>query len=88
MMPVSVWMTRSADGGVSQPHPLPMDNNANRQILGMLLDTFGAAQDPLACLRLRHAIYIHGIVDAVLNEQVARLPEVSPSLLPGRPQEG
>ena len=56
-----------------------MDRNANRQILGMLLKMFGADHDPLACLRLRQAIYIHGIVDAVLSEQVARLPEVSQS---------
>ena len=65
-----------------------MDRNANRQILGMLLDTFGAAHDPLACLRLRQAIYIHGIVDAVLSEQVDRLPEVGQSLFSGRRQEG
>ena len=65
-----------------------MDRNANRRILGMLLDTFGATHDPLACLRLRQAIYIHGIVDAVLSEQVARLPEVRQSLLPGHRQEG
>ena len=56
-----------------------MDRNANRQMLGMLLKMFGADHDPLACLRLRQAIYIHGIVDAVLSEQVARLPEVSQS---------
>ena len=65
-----------------------MDRHANRQILGMLLDTFGATHDPFACIRLRQAIYIHGIIDAVLSEQVSRLPEVGQSMLPGRRQEG
>ena len=64
-----------------------MGRNANRQILCMLLDMFGATHDPVACLRLRRAIYIHGIIDAVLSEQVTRLPEVGQSMLPGRRQE-
>lgn len=59
-----------------------MDRKVNRQILGMLLDMVDATHDPFACLRLRQAIYVHGIVDAVLSEQVSRLPEVGQTMLP------
>ena len=56
-----------------------MERSTNREILHMLLDAFGEVRDPAACIRLRQAIYVHGIVDAVLSERVARLPEYSQS---------
>ena len=52
-----------------------MDRRTNIQFLCALLDAFDRACDPSARFRLRQAIYIHGIVDAVLEGQVARLPE-------------
>ena len=70
--------------------PIPMNRNINRQILCMLLDAFGQDRD-LDCgarIRLRQAIYIHGIVDAVLNDQVSRLPESSRSWVHGRRLDG
>ncbi len=44
--------------------------------------------DDGARIRLRQAIYIHGIVDAVLNDQVSRLPESSRSWVHGRRLDG
>ena len=67
-----------------------MNRNINHQILCMLLDAFGQDRD-LDCgagILLRHAIYIHGIVDAVLNDQVDRLPESSRSWVRGRRLDG
>ena len=56
----------------------------------MLLDAFGQDRDLDygARIRLRQAIYIHGIVDAVLNDQVSRLPESSRSWVRGRRLDG
>lgn len=67
-----------------------MNRNINRQILCMLLDAFGQNRDldDGARIRLRQAIYIHGIVDAVLNDQVSRLPESSRSWVRGRRLDG
>ena len=47
-----------------------MNRNINRQILCMPLDAFGQDRnlDYSAGILLRHAIYIDGIVDAVLND--------------------
>ena len=63
-----------------------MNRNINRQTLYMFLDAFGQDRD-LDCgaeILLWHAVYIHGIVDAVLNDQVDRLPESSRSWVRGR----
>ena len=67
-----------------------MNRNVNRQIFCMLLDAFGQDRDfdDGARIRLRQAIYIHGIVDAVLNDQVSRLPESSRSWVRGRRLDG
>ena len=71
---------------VLEKTPIPMNRNINRQILCMLLDAFGQDRDLDygARIRLRQAIYIHGIVDVVLNDQVSRLPESSRSWVRGR----
>ena len=68
--------------GLGQSIQRPMDRRTNIQFLCMLLDAFDRACDPSARFRLRQAIYIHGIVDAVLEGQVARLPESRKPALP------
>ena len=75
---------------VLEKTPIPMNHNINRQILCMLLDAFGQDRDLDygARIRLRQVIYIHGIVDAVLNDQVSRLPESSRSWVRGRRLDG
>ena len=54
-----------------------MDRNTNINCFCSLLDAFKQTSDEVARLRIRQAIYVHGIVDAVLTERVNLLPEAS-----------
>ena len=54
-----------------------MDRNTNINCLSILFATFKQTSDEAARLRIRQAMYIHGIVDAVLTERVDMLPEAS-----------
>jgi len=54
-----------------------MDRITNINCLCNLLDIYEQSSDDKACLRIRQAMYIHGIVDAVLSERVDLLPETS-----------
>ena len=52
-----------------------MDRNTNINCLYSLLDIYKESSNDKARLRIRQAMYIHGIVDAVLGERVDLLPE-------------
>jgi len=52
-----------------------MDRNTNINCLSRLFDTFEQTSDQAATIRLRQAMYVHGIVEAVLSERVDLLPE-------------
>ena len=54
-----------------------MDRNTNINCLFSLFDAFKQTSDDAARLRIRQAMYLHGIVDAVLTERVDLLPEAS-----------
>ena len=54
-----------------------MDRKTNFSCLCSLLETLGETSDQEARLRIRQAMYIHGIVDAVLSERVDLLPEAT-----------
>lgn len=54
-----------------------MDRNTNINYLRRLLNIFKQSSNDKARLRIRQAMYIHGIVDAVLSERVDLLPETS-----------
>jgi len=54
-----------------------MDHNTNINCLCILLDIYKQSSNAKARLRIRQAMYIHGIVDAVLSERVDLLPESS-----------
>ena len=54
-----------------------MDRNTNINCLSNLLTTFQQTSDDAARLRIRQAMYVHGIVEAVLTERVDLLPEAS-----------
>lgn len=54
-----------------------MDRNTNINCLRRLLNIFKQSSNDKARLRIRQAMYIHGIVDAVLSERVDLLPETS-----------
>ena len=54
-----------------------MDRKTNFSCLCSLLETLGQTSDQETRLRVRQAMYIHGIVDAVLSERVDLLPEAS-----------
>ena len=54
-----------------------MDRNTNINCLSILFATFKQTSDVAARLRIRQAMYVHGIVDAVLAERVDLLPEAS-----------
>ena len=54
-----------------------MDRNTNIHCLSILFATFKQTSDDAARLRIRQAMYVHGIVDAVLTERVDLLQEAS-----------
>ena len=54
-----------------------MDHNTNINCLCILFDIYKQSRNAKARLRIRQAMYIHGIVDAVLSERVDLLPEAS-----------
>ena len=54
-----------------------MNRNTNFHCLWRLLDAYEQTSDEKARLRIRQAMYIHGIVDAVLSDRIDLLPEVS-----------
>lgn len=54
-----------------------MDRNTNINCLYSLLNIYEQSSDDKTRLRIRQAMYIHGIVDAVLSERVDLLPEAS-----------
>ena len=54
-----------------------MDRNTNINCLYSLINIYEQSSDDKTRLRIRHAMYIHGIVDAVLSERVDLLPESS-----------
>ena len=54
-----------------------MDRNTNINCLFSLLNAYKQTRDDAARLRIRQAMYIHGIIDAVLTERVDLLPEAS-----------
>ena len=54
-----------------------MDRNTNINCLSIMLATFKRTSDDSARLRIRQAMYVHEIVDAVLTERVDLLPEAS-----------
>ena len=54
-----------------------MDRNTNINCLSILFATFKQTSDDAARLRIRQAMYIHGIVDAVLTQRIDLLPEAS-----------
>ena len=63
--------------GCSHQRNTTMDRKTNINCLTSLLDAFERTNDDAARLRIRQAMYIHGIVDAVLTERVGLLPEAS-----------
>ena len=67
----------TAQRGCSHQRKTTMDRNTNINCLSILLATFEQTSDDSARLRIRQAIYVHGIVDAVLTERVDLLPEAS-----------
>ena len=54
-----------------------MNRTTNVYCLLSLLDAFEQTSDETDRLRIRQAIYVHGIVDAVLSERIYLLPEAS-----------
>ena len=54
-----------------------MDHDTNINCLCILLDIHKESSNDKARLRIRQAMYIHEIVDAVLGERVDLLPESS-----------
>ena len=54
-----------------------MDRNTNISCLCSLLDAFEQTSDDASRFKIRQAMYIHGIVDAVLSERVELLPEAT-----------
>ena len=54
-----------------------MNRKTNINCLSSLLVAFKQTSDDAARLRIRQAMYVHGIVDAVLTERVDLLPEAS-----------
>ena len=67
----------TAQRGCSQQRDTTMDRNTNINCLSILFATFKQTSDDAARLRIRQAIYIHGIVDAVLTQRIDLLPEAS-----------
>lgn len=64
-----------------------MERKTNISCLLRLIDAFEQTNDEAARLRIRQAMYIHGIVDAVLSERVYLLPESAKPQLES-PNEG
>ena len=54
-----------------------MNRTTNVNCLCNLLDAFEQTSDETVRLRIRQAMYVHGIVDAVLSERIYLLPENS-----------
>ena len=54
-----------------------MDRNTNINCLCILLDIYKESSNDKARLRIRQALYIHSVVDAILSERVDLLPEAS-----------
>ena len=54
-----------------------MDRITNLDCLSHLLDAFEQTNDEMSRLRMRHAIYVHSIVELVLRERIDQLPEAS-----------
>ena len=54
-----------------------MERNRNINCLYSLLDVLRHTSNDEARIRIRQAMYVHAIVDAVLTERVDLLPEAS-----------
>ena len=54
-----------------------MDRNKNIQCLIGLIESLDRASQVETQIRIRQAMYIHGIVDCLLTERVHLLPEAA-----------
>jgi len=52
-----------------------MNRSTNIECLCRLFNSFEQSSDEASRLRMRQAMYIHGIVEAVLSERIDLLPE-------------
>jgi len=53
-----------------------MNRITNIHCLCQLVDAFEQTRDQTSRMQVRQAMYVHGIIEAVLSERVDLLPEV------------
>ena len=53
-----------------------MNRHINIHCLCQLVDAFEQTTDQTSRMHMRQAMYVHGIIEAVLSERIDLLPEV------------